>query len=151
MKTPTHREEWKYPNDKKRKYPNDKKRKPEQREEKTPNFPHVTHFFIPKAPFPPMDSPNDKQALPPEEALPHSKKTSGNPGSEARREMHRRCESVIAMETIEIQRRRERINQYYDSLFCLLKDTALVRAKKGAKIDRCSLIRYTNGNLSVCS
>lgn len=143
MKTPTHREEWKYPND--------KKRKPEQREEKTPNSPHVTHFFIPKAPFPPMDSPNDKQALPPEEALPHSKKTSGNPGSEARREMHRRCESVIAMETIEIQRRRERINQYYDSLFCLLKDTALVRAKKGAKIDRCSLIRYTNGNLSVCS
>lgn len=127
-----------------RENPNNEKRKPR-------TLPHVTHFFIPKAPFPPMDSPNDKQALPPEEALPHSKKTSGNPGSEARREMHRRCESVIAMETIEIQRRRERINQYYDSLFCLLKDTALVRAKKGAKIDRCSLIRYTNGTLSVCS
>ncbi|KAK8829984.1 hypothetical protein WA577_001374 [Blastocystis sp. JDR] len=48
--------------------------------------------------------------------------------------MHRKCES----------RRRERINQYYDALFCLLKETALIKAKKGTKIDRCSLIRYTN-------
>ena len=135
----------------KRETPNDGNGKPRTTGTENPDPPHVTYFFTPKAPFPPMDSPNDSQAVPPEDSLPHSKKTAGNPGSEARREMHRRCESVIAMETIKIQRRRERINQYYDSLFCLLKDTALVRAKKGAKIDRCSLIRYTNGAFAVCS
>ncbi|KAK8826302.1 hypothetical protein WA538_001442 [Blastocystis sp. DL] len=66
---------------------------------------------------------------------------SSTPEEELKKEMHRKCES----------RRRERINQYYDQLFDLIKNTSTVQTRNNAKMDRCSLVRTTNAYMKELS